>query len=90
MDEAADARNVIHSSEVTKPAQLLTLYPKIISWWIKGIHWKGKTLQLLENNTEYFPGSVLLTNCKTKIHKFTHVNTNISCLSKDYGGGGQH
>ena len=51
---------------------------------MKGIHLKGKTLQLLKDKTEYLiSGSVLLTNCKTKSHKFTYVKIKIFCLSKD-------
>lgn len=51
---------------------------------IQGIHLKGKTGQLLEDNTEHVSsGSVLLTNHKTKIHKFTYIKIKIFCSSKD-------
>lgn len=73
----------IHLSEVTKSARdvnaewLLTLYPKIISWWIKGIHLDYKISQLLEN-TEYFTSSsVFPTNHKIKINKFTYIRPKI-------------
>lgn len=50
---------------------------------IQGIHLKGKTRQLLEDNTEHVSlGSGVLANHKTKIHKFTYIKIKISVSQK--------
>lgn len=84
-----------HLSEVTNLQGLegcMTPYPITQNHFlmIQGIRLKGKTVQLLEDNTEHVTSGSVLTNHKTKIHKFTYIKIKIFCSSKDAIHAGGH